>query len=759
MPLPAPIIDNRDYRALVDETLARVPVHTPEWTNFNSSDPGVTIVQLFAFLTESLIYRANQIPERNRAKFLKLLGIPLLSASAARGLVSFRNERGALETVTLARDLELLAGTVSFRTLNGLDVLPVEARLFVKRPLAAETPELRQYYQLLYASYDSDLPANLSLYQSAAFDPAQGPLDLKDTIDRSLWIALIARKDDAIAGDDPWKKVREAIGGRTLCLGVSPATDVEEVKVRPGDATVAPADLLFFEIARPDANGALAFTADGRPAPEWRKLDARADFDPLTAPGVVEIGLPPADELKLWNDLDPLEAGVGDLPPTLDDSTIADTLVTWIRVRANSAADLRLRWAGINAVAVRQYETIRAERLADGDGSPDQVRQLSKAPVLADSVAITTVAGDGSETAWSAVDDLLAAAPEARVYGSTQPLAPDSSFLVDAEAGLITFGDGLAGRRPGAGDRIYARYEYCEGLAGNVNPGAIKPGPLVPGGYTVTNPIPTWGGADAETVRDGERQVQRMLQHRDRLVTEADFRSIAWRTPGVAIGRIDVLPAWHPDLAPAAVGSAPGVVTVMAAPRDDAAHPTAPRADGPFLDALCRYLNPRRLVTTELVLRGPIYKGIWISVGITVAGGVSIAETTDAVKTRLRAYLSPLPPVGSGFADTEAPLYGPDTDPALRGWPIGRPVHARALLAEAARVPGVVEVADVLLALGGGAAVQSVDINGVELPEILGISVVSGDPVDLAALRGDTGSSTPSVGPALLPVPVVAETC
>jgi len=129
------------------------------------------------------------------------------------------------------------------------------------------------------------------------------------------------------------------------------------------------------------------------------------------------------------------------------------------------------------------------------------------------------------------------------------------------------------------------------------------------------------------------------------------------------------------------------------------------------------------------------------------------------VKTRLRAYLSPLPPAGSDFATTDGPLYGPETDPALRGWPLGRPVHARALLAEAARVAGVVEVADVLLAWGNGNAVQSVEMNGIELPEILGISVVGGDPVDLAALRGDIGSSPAPSGPALLPVPVAAETC
>lgn len=750
MPLPAPLIDTRNYRALIDETLARVPVHTPEWTNFNPSDPGVTIVQLFAFLTENLIFRANQIPERNRAKFLKLLGIALRSASASRGIVTFENATGAVAAQTLTHDQQLLAGKVSYRTMQGLDVLPVEARLFTKRAMVA-TPEVEQYYKLLYASYDTELPAALSLYQSVAFDPAQGQIDLSGTVDRTLWIAILARKSAEV--DD----ARKAIGGRTLSLGIQPATDVEQVALSVGAAANVSSDVLSFDVANPNANGELVFS-EGRPAPEWRSLPARADFNPLTAPGIIEIGLPPEADLKLWNNLDPLEAGVGDLPPALDDSKLADRLVTWIRVKASSAANLRLKWAGINAVAIRQFETIRAERLADGDGMPDQVRQLARRPVLENSVAISTVAPDGTEQSWSAIDDLLAAAPEVPIYGNTQILAPATSFRVDPEAGVITFGDGMAGRRPGTGDRIYVRYEYCEGLEGNVNAGALTAGPLVPPMLKVTNPVATWGGADAENVTDGERQIQRFLQHRDRIVTEADFRSIAWRTPGVAIGRIDVLPAWHPDLAPTAVGSVPGVVTVLAAPRYDVVYPQAPRADRPFLDALCRYLDPRRLVTTELILRGPIYKGLWISVGIEVAGGVSIAETIDAVKARLRAYLSPLPP-SSDFASTEVPLYGPETDPALRGWPLGRAVHARAVLAEAARVPGVVEVAEVLLSFGGGPTVLSVEMNGIELPEILGLSVVSGDPVDLASLRGDTGSSTPTAGPASLPIPVVAETC
>src|SRR4051812_16613868 len=137
MPLQIPNLDDRKYQDLLDEALARIPVHTPEWTNFNESDPGVTLVEVFAFLTENLLYVANQVPERNRLKFLTLLGVPLQPATAARGLVTFNNERGPLETVTLSSGFEVGAGSVPFRVRAGLDVLPVEAQVFTKRRLDA----------------------------------------------------------------------------------------------------------------------------------------------------------------------------------------------------------------------------------------------------------------------------------------------------------------------------------------------------------------------------------------------------------------------------------------------------------------------------------------------------------------------------------------------------------------------------------------------------------------------------------------------
>jgi hypothetical protein len=110
------------------------------------------------------------------------------------------------------------------------------------------------------------------------------------------------------------------------------------------------------------------------------------------------------------------------------------------------------------------------------------------------------------------------------------------------------------------------------------------------------------------------------------------------------------------------------------------------------------------------------------------------------------------------FAEQQPPLYGLPPTAEQRGWPLRTPVQARVLLAEAARVPGVRSVAPVLLAEGSGPAVETVAIDGIELPEILGISVVAGDPVELSSLRGDTSATGPA-GPKRLPVPMVAETC
>ncbi len=753
MALPSPPLDPRRYRDLVDELVARIPVHTPEWTNFNAADPGITLVQLFAHITESLLYRTNQIPARNRQKFLQLLGQPLAPAAAATGLVAFANDRGPLDSAVLGAGTELLAGSIPYRTTASLDALPVEARLFIKRPLASPPQALRDYYSLLYASYGRPLPDSLTLYESLAL-PAGSGIDFATSVDRTVWIALLGRDIDRQSGENPWAAVRTALGGRTLSLGLVPDAVASDYRLGPRPAS-AMTGILSFQ--RPAAGAALPRDADGRPAPAYVNLPARADFDPALQAGIVELTLPGAADLKSWNDLDPLEAGVGNLPPAIDDAAIAARLITWIAVRAGPAADLKLRWVGINAAPARQYAMVNAEPLASGDGTPDQQRRLGRAPVLPGSVIVTGIAGNTARE-WQEIDDILAAGPEIPVHDA--PVArhgPTDVFTLDAEAGVISFGDGLSGRRPAPDEALYGSYAWSHGAAGNVGAGALKQGPLLMAGIAATNPLPMSGGADAESIAAAQKHIPRIIQHRDRLVTAADFRSIAWRTPGVAVGRIDVLPAAHPDIAPVAIGTAPGAVTLLAIPAFDPAHPGAPRGNRDFLDALCRQLDPRRLVTTELVIRSPDYVGIWVSVGIEIAGGHGAAEVAAAVAARLTGFLSPLPPPDTSLDSLIPPLFAPEPDPATAGWPLGRAVHARSLLAEVARTPGVVAVVNLLLARGSLAAQQSVPLTGLELPEILGISVVGGDPLPIDLVRGSVPAT--SSDQRRLPVPVVAETC
>lgn len=76
MPLQLPNLDDRTYNDLVQEALTLIPANAPQWTNYNPSDPGITLLELLAWLTEMLIYRANRVPSANVEKFLKLLNGP-----------------------------------------------------------------------------------------------------------------------------------------------------------------------------------------------------------------------------------------------------------------------------------------------------------------------------------------------------------------------------------------------------------------------------------------------------------------------------------------------------------------------------------------------------------------------------------------------------------------------------------------------------------------------------------------------------------
>lgn len=87
--LPKSNLDDRTFEDLVQECILRIPRYCPEWTNHNPGDPGITLIELFAWLTDQMLLRFNQVPRRNYVAFLELLGIRLEPPKPAQCELTF----------------------------------------------------------------------------------------------------------------------------------------------------------------------------------------------------------------------------------------------------------------------------------------------------------------------------------------------------------------------------------------------------------------------------------------------------------------------------------------------------------------------------------------------------------------------------------------------------------------------------------------------------------------------------------------------
>ena len=502
MPLQVPQLDDRNFEQIVNEVIARIPVHTPEWNNFNNSDPGITLVQLFSFMMENLLYRTNRLPEANRIKFLSLLGIPLRPASPGYGLVSFTNDRGPVQALAVEPGLELYAGKTPFRTRTDVNILPATAMAFYKRPIELDAQQSQQYETVYASLLNSDQPAfyETVLLEAPAAGKALPEVDLHpdtgDTLDGSLWVALIAAKGV------PVDAVRKAIAEQTLSLGIFPSlwNKVQALEAESLESEKLPDPGLVFDIAAPkDPNYIVS---------RYSSLVVEHAENVLEVPGIVQVKLPPEAALQLWN-FDPSEEGTQDFPPLIQDRELASRIVTWIRIKAsntNALESKKLSWVGINVARVIQALRVENERIGIGTGTPSQSFKVANTPVIiepesssltANAPGITptftlqVIDNQGNGKKWDRVDDLRTASSEEKVY------------TLDPESGVITCGNGLYGKRFPFGSVLRASYEYGGGLQGAVAIGALNKAPTLPGGIKVSNPVDTWGASAGETATGG----------------------------------------------------------------------------------------------------------------------------------------------------------------------------------------------------------------------------------------------------------------
>lgn len=733
MPIRPPALDDRSFDDLVQELLARIPGHTPEWTNPRLGDPGRTIIELFAWLTDTLLYRANLIPERQRLAFLRLLGAQMRPAVPARTIVNLSIDDESFNDAVYLRSGATVKGPVNFETLSEITVLPVTGEAYYKRPLTtAENTKLAEVVhglQQIYQLQGRAVPyVTTPVFPKGVADP-NGFDVIHSCVDKCLWFALLAPKKEAGAA------IRETLGQnrkggpQLLNVGLAP--------------TIRVADL-FEEISVPQRVSYDWEICTGRQIrgnPEYVKLDVIEDTTAgLTRFGVIRLSLPAKDNIgKLENNVrTDLRAGIGDRPPRLEDPEKDARLVTWLRLRPTERLEsLSLSWVGINAVAIDQRQTITGRVIGQSDGTADQELQLPAPSVEPGSFKLQ-IEGSGQYRLWTRIDDLALAGRDDAVYS------------LDAEAATVRFGDGIRGRIPDAGKRV--RVESMRaggGSAGNLPPGSLKEitgtdlDNKQPPKLKLQQSLAAEGGEDAETLAQAEQRIPALYRHRDRSVTEEDYKRLAAETPGVRLGRVEVLPRFKPHQRRSDVA---GVVSVMTLPFRSVSRAPNPRPDRPFIERVHAYLSARRPLATELYVIGCEYVPIALSVGITISEGFGRDTVINDVREALRSFMWPLTPGG----------------PDGNGWPLGRPVRDREVEVAVARVPGVNGVLGINLfrrenndwrkVVAGRTA--EIAIAKWQLPELLGVLVVADAlPPDTMGLddRGDQASG--------IAVPVVPEIC
>lgn len=729
MPIPVPSLDDRRFDDLVAEARERLAAHLPELTQVSPGDPLHALVDLFAWLTETILYRVNLIPERQRRILLNLLQVPLRPALPARGLVCIdAGPRSLVLPALVPHGSQVTGNGVAFSTVGEVQPTPLELTVMAKESVDAATlallgfdeDALRKQHGL--AATDKPLA-----FEPRAFVPGRETLTLAGSLDHAYYLALAAPKPLAAQVD----ALRRAIAGRTLNIALAPPDETEADRA---DAEVLLPRALVFELIHEDIDdGTLLFLP----------LEVLADSSlGARRSGVVRLRLPRNPSLmQSLAVTDPLFAGVGDRPPEpprpLDPARVA----LWLRLRCPEEPDLPLAYIGINGVEAIGQATRRDLMVGVGTGRPDQVVDLPNRDIDPDSIELD-LEEEGGWVRWQRVEVLFGRRADERVY------------VLDAQAGQVRFGDGQHGRRPPEGRRIrIAAYRHGGGTLGNLPSGSLNAiegaGRLV-----VRQEMPTTGGRDSESVAEAERRIPEFLTHRNRAVTRADFATLALSNPLRPVARAEVIEGLLPGTSLANLRrEVPGVISLFVLPPGVPELGRTPKPTRGLLNDVFAYLDARILVGTELYVLSPEFVPIAVGVQVRARDAETEQETLAAVRQALVEYLWVLAP---GAAEGT-------------GWPMGRSVRGNELATRVARVDGVREVGEVILyrrvegvwqTLGPGAEIGLQDY---QLPDLLGVTVVTAGTPGLpgglpGAGAGGTGAGGEGGG-RVVPAPVIPELC
>jgi predicted phage baseplate assembly protein len=596
MPLPLPRLDNRTFAELAAEGRAIVQRSAPGWSDQNYHDPGITLMELLAWLVEADIYRLDRTSAASYRAFMRLAGVEPRPASAATTVVVLELP-APLGTRQLPAGVQLEGadGRAVFETLDAVTV--TAARLVA----VAGGPEGAQ------ALYTAANEQSGVLFPPLGPAPAPGAalyLGLDSSPERGAAVSLFVWTDTPEADRATRERlVAEWEAGREMSAGCPP--------------TAAP--------ALPDW---------------WLHYSACVAWEYLAA-GEVWAALPDVrDETRALS----LSGPVRFVAPDDWAAGGPEPGLFFLRCRLLSGGYECAPWldlVALNAVVARHGAQTAEEELGGSSGWAGQVFALGRPPALPGSVRLRV----GDEP-WE----------EVQLWDRTTPHARHARLGDDRAA--LEFGDGLVGRVPPAGAAIRAAYVQGGGPAGNVaaatlvrtragahNEALVPDWALVGPTLAARQPYAAAGGAEAETLQAAQARLLDALAAPQRAVTLDDCVRLALAAPGVPLARAYALPGLHPDLPcfPAA-----GCVTIVVVPRCPDPRPT-PGAE--LLRVIERYLDPRRPLTSELHVIGPHYTTVAVHARLLPARGAPAAALPALARAALDRFFHPLygGPEGGGW--------------------------------------------------------------------------------------------------------------
>lgn len=716
MALDLPNLDDRTWDDLVQEARALIPFYAPQWTNQNPSDPGITLIELLASVAEADLYFQNRVADASRRKFLELLGQKIEPAHPAHTVVTFTSPAGAAPAA-LPAGLEL-QGTdssgnlVAFRSLQNLVVVDVALRAVLVQESAANQPVDRTARFMrgeIILPFGPDPRPGCALYVSFDKTPAAGtPFTIHfqlqgpqtDWQERHRIETQIQAARDACRPVWRQKPCYDCAGvpiGTTGASADAPlvhhsARTVWEILTAGGWTSLHAAEQVIDETRNFTLSGSVTFVVPpvSPPGLQLRCRFTSGAFD--AAPVISRISLNAVALAQSVPSAASFDIAVGAQVTGVPPAAAADPVP--VRFDLNNAGAITsldfsapqgdssnspllrvLQFVAPTAVAAGKI-VLEVFHPGVGNGRPNQQFQLPSAVVLTGTQPARIFALEsGQWFQWTLRPDFDSSSADSR------------HITIDEVNGVLTAGDGQNGRAMPRGALILIDGLFTIGAAGNLALDAafglrdsahnrsIPAWPaIVTAGLTIAAPYPSVGGMDGQTVQFAAGTTEAAREAVQRAVTLSDYETLARQTPGARIARVSAFVNTHPAFP---CSRTPGVVTVVVLPFLPLGRP-AP-SDG-LLRAVGRYLMPRRIVGSTVVVVGPVYKTVTVQVTVSAQKGVIPADLQSRVSAAINSFFDPL----SG---------GPDGT----GWPLGRDVYQTDVLNVIARVPGVEHVDSLML--------------------------------------------------------------